>query len=261
MKIEKPLLTFDLETTGTDVASDRIVSIATKKIFPDGTVEDKYRLVNPIVDIPQEAIDVHGITNDMVKGEPKFVQIAKSIYKYMTDCDFIGFNAINFDLPLLAEEFGRYGIEFPLPDQRLIDVGSLFKLIERRTLSSAYQFYCGKELVDAHNAQADVDATYESLLGMIDMYDWNNHSVEELAKLSRSKWNNEELVEDQRIDLQGKLVRDNEGNAVLNFGKHKGKKLSHPDAESFVKWMLDKDFTMNTKIAIKRELKKLGKNV
>ena len=161
LNLKKPIVFFDLETTGVEVAKDRIVEIGIVKLFPDGTRESKVRLINPTIPIPEEAAEVHGITDDKVKGEPTFKQLAKNLHAYLKGCDLGGYNSNRFDVPLLVEEFLRCGIEFPEPTTNMIDVFKIFTINEQRTLEAAVKFYCDKDLEDAHSAEADINATID----------------------------------------------------------------------------------------------------
>lgn len=177
IKVNKPLAFFDLETTGVSTADDRIVSIAVKKYLPDGSVEDKYMLINPERPIPEGATQVHGISDEMVKDAPSFKKIAKSLHAFLEGCDLAGFNIINFDIPLLAEEFLRAGLSFPIIGTRFLDACTIYRIKEVRTLSAGYKFYCGKEMTDAHNAQADVNATCEVLEKQMELYEMDIDAV------------------------------------------------------------------------------------
>jgi DNA polymerase-3 subunit epsilon len=249
-KLKKPLAFFDLETTGLNVAEDRIVSIAIHKLNVDGTLKKKYRLVNPTIPIPTEASDVHGITDDKVKDEPTFAQLAKGIFAFIEDCDLGGYNMINYDLPLISEEFARCNIMFPSPTVKTVDAGRIFHLKEPRTLEAAYKKYCGKDLDDAHDAQADTEATYEVFMAQLEQYDDIGETVEEIHAFCKDG--------DERADLANKIILQ-DGEYYFNFGKSKGLRVQ--DDVGFANWMLDKDFTYNTKMVVKYALEKAGKKV
>lgn len=236
--LERPLVVFDLETTGVDVAKDRIVSIA-GKVFSGDAPETNHTfeyLINPGMPIPKAASDVHGITDEMVKNAPKFEQVAGEILARFSGADLAGFNLINFDVPMLWEEFARADTTWNLDGIQIVDAGNIFKKKEPRTLSAGVKFYCGREHADAHNALADVEATAAVLFAQMDIYDdLAKMNLPKLAEFSRM---------DNRIDLAGKFVRNEAGEAVYNFGKHKGARVS--DDPSFAAWMRGKDFTANT---------------
>jgi DNA polymerase-3 subunit epsilon len=246
MKLNRPLAFFDLEATGTDVAKDRIVSIAILKLFPDGSTEIKKRLINPDMKMTDEVIAIHGITNEMVADQPKFRELAKSLYEFLHNCDLAGFNSNNFDIPMLSEEFLRCDMDYPLPGTHFIDAGNIFKKKEERTLSAAFKFYCGQEHTNAHDAEADVLVTWEVLKGQMARYSDLPDTVEELAKFSAF---------DNRVDLAGKIVKDEAGNYLYNFGPKKGTPVK--DDTGLAYWMLGKDFTLNTKRVVERILEEI----
>jgi DNA polymerase-3 subunit epsilon len=243
--IDKPIAFFDLETTGLDIATTRIVSLTVIKLFPNGKREAKSTLVDPEIPIPAEATEIHGITNDAVKGKPKFKQIANSLRDFIGDSIIAGFNSNKFDVPVLAEEFLRAGLLFPKHDNILLDAGNIFKKKERRTLEAALMFYCGEELGDdAHDSYNDTVATLNVFIGQLEKYpDLAEMSIEEIAEFSKM---------DDRIDFAGRIALDDDGDYVFNFGKHKGTKVK--DEESYARWMLANDFTHNTKYFVKKAL-------
>lgn len=269
LKLKKPICFFDLETTGTNVSSDRIVEIAITKVFPDGTEEIKCRKLNPTIPIPLEASLVHGIYDEDVKDEPTFKQVAKGLHEFMKDCDLGGFNSNKFDVPLLLEEFHRVGIEFDIEHVNLVDVQNIFHQMEQRTLVAAYKFYCDKDLTHAHSAAADTNATYEVLQAMLDKYEKTEFTdkegntsipvVNDMDKLAVfSKRNN-------NVDLAGRFVYDKNEVACFNFGKHKGKPVEQVLSEepSYYAWMMNGEFSINTKkvletIKLKLLQKKFG---
>jgi len=187
LDLKRPLCFFDLETTGVNVVSDRIVEIAVLKLLPNGNKEGKTWLVNPEMPIPKGASDVHGITNEQVKDAPNFKTLSKEIYDFMKDCDWAGFNSDRFDIPLIAEEFMRAEVDFDLKNHKTIDVQTIFHKMEQRTLSAALKFYCDKELVNAHSAMADTDATYEVLLAQVERYDELENDLDFLSEFSTRK--------------------------------------------------------------------------
>ena len=230
----------DLETTGIDVTNDRIVEIAVVKIYPDGKEEVRCRRVNPTIPIPKEATAVHGITDEDVKDEPTFKEIAKSLAQMLEGCDFAGFNSNKFDFPLLAEEFLRAGIDFDFHKRRFIDVQTIFHKMEKRTLEAAYKFYCQKDLTDAHSAEADTLATYEVLKAQLDMYPDLENDVEWLASFSSHTRN---------VDFAGRIVLDDKDVEVFNFGKYKGRSVAEifEKEPSYYAWMMNGDFPLYTK--------------
>ena len=240
LKISKPICFFDLETTGVNVSLDRIVEISILKIFPNGNKESKTWLVNPGVPIPSEASNIHGITNDIVKNEPLFKMIASDIKSMINNCDLAGFNSNKFDIPLLAEELLRSEIDFSLENVATIDVQNIFHKMEQRTLSAAYQFYCGKSLDNAHSSKADTLATYEVLESQIEKYDDLENNVSFLSDFSKRGKN---------VDLAG-FIKYNEDNIpCFSFGKHKGKTVDYVlvNESGYFGWLLNADFPMYTK--------------
>ena len=240
LKLKRPLIFFDLETTGTNVTQDRIVELSFIKIYPDGREEKKSRRINPGIPIPAAATAVHHITDEDVKDEPTFRKIARSLHEIFEGCDIAGFNSNKFDVPLLMEEFGRCGINFDVAGRNFIDVQNIFHKMEQRTLVAAYRFYCGKELEGAHSALADTQATYEVLKQQLDRYTELENDVESLAKFSSSGKN---------VDLAARIVLDDQDRPVFNFGKHKGKTVKEVLKREpfFFDWIMQGDFPKNTK--------------
>ena len=181
LKLNRPIVFFDLETTGVNIVKDRIVEISILKVFPNGNKETKTWLVNPTIKIPNEVIAIHGITNEKIANEPTFDQLHKEILNLIEDCDLGGYNSNKFDIPLLAEEFLRCGVDFSMKNIKTVDVQNIFHKLEKRTLSAAYKFYCDKELVDAHSAEADTIATYEVLLAQIEKYSELENDIDFLS--------------------------------------------------------------------------------
>lgn len=254
LNLRNPLVFFDLETTGTDTAKDRIVEISILKVHPGGKEEVKTKLINPEMPIPPASTEIHGISDEDVKDAPVFKQIAKSLAEFMEGCDIAGFNSSRFDVPLLAEEFLRAGVDYDFSKRKMIDVQIIFHKKEQRTLEAALKFYCNKELTDAHSAEADTRATYEVLKGQLDMYPDLENDVDFLAKEFASYNNN--------VDLAGRIVLNDEGVEVFNFGKHKGKPVAHilKTEPSFFGWIMDADFPLNTKQVLTRiKLREMNK--
>ena len=233
---------FDLETTGTDALHDRIVEISMIKVMPDGTDIQRTVRVNPGMPIPAEATAVHHITDADVADKPLFSQLAEGLAQSFRGCDLAGFNSNRFDIPLLAEEFARAGIDFDFNECRFIDVQTIFHKKEQRTLSAAYKFYCGKNLDDAHSANADTRATYEVLMAQLDRYDDLPNDMEKLSEYSSQNKN---------VDLMGRLVYDDRHREVINFGKYKGQlavDVLRRDP-SYFSWIQQGDFASSTKRA------------
>lgn len=236
------MVIFDLETTGVNISNDRIVEISIIKVSPghEDKPEIKTRRINPEMHIPEEATAVHHISDDDVKNEPTFKQIAHSLADFIRGCDIAGFNSNRFDIPMLDEEFHRVGVEFDFHKARFVDVQTIFHKLEPRNLTAAYRFYCNKELVGAHGAQADSMATYEVLLAQLDKYESLPSDIEELSKFS-SQNNN--------VDLAGRLVYDSQHREVINFGKYKGQLASEVLSRDtgYYSWIMQGDFTNDTK--------------
>lgn len=243
IKLDRPLAFLDIESTGLNVTTDRIVEIAILKIQPNGAVNTKNYRVNPGIPIPKETSLIHGIYDKDVANEPGFGEIAPTLAMFLTDCDLGGYNSNYFDVPLLMEEFQRVGISFDVDDRRLIDVQKIFHLMEKRTLEAAYQFYCNKELVNTHTASADAHATYEILIGQLEKYPELDNNVAFLDKFTRTE---------QFVDLGRRMVYKND-EVYFNFGKHKGKKVVDVlEAEpQYYDWIMNNDFLHDTKQKLK----------
>lgn len=247
LNLKRPLIIFDLETTGINILHDRIVEISIIKVSPghEDKPEIKSRRINPEMHIPEEATAVHHISDEDVADAPTFKQVAHSLADFIRGCDIAGFNSTRFDIPMLDEEFRRVGVDFDFHKAKFVDVQTIFHKLEPRNLSAAYRFYCGKELVGAHGALADTQATYEVLLAQLEKYESLPGDVTELSKFS-SQNNN--------VDLAGRLIYDDKGREIINFGKYKGQ----PAAEVLAKdpgyygWILQGDFTSDTKRAFTR---------
>ena len=246
LNIKNPIVFFDLETTGIDVAKDRIVELCYIKVFPNGNEESKTMRINPTVHIPEHTTEIHGITDDDVKDCPTFAQIAKNLYKTLEGCDLAGFNSNRFDIPLLVEEFLRCGIDFDLTKRKFIDVQTIYHKLEQRTLTAAYKFYCGKDLTNAHSADADTRATLEVLEAQLDKYpDVLQNDINFLDEFSKTNKN---------VDFAGRIIYNDKGEEVFNFGKHKGKLVKDilKKEPSFYNWMMQGDFALNTKQVLTR---------
>lgn len=254
LNLKNPIIFFDIESTGLNVSSDRIVELSALKIFPNGDQELKTRRLNPTIPITPEAQAVHGISNEDVKDCPTFKEVARSLANWMTGCDFAGYNSIKFDVPMLAEEFLRAGIDFDFRKRKLVDIQNIFHKMEQRTLSAAYKFYCSKSLENAHSAEADTVATFEILESQLDMYkDTLENDVEFLSKFS---------IRSNSLDYAGRIVLNEKDVPVFNFGKHKGKPVSSVfRAEpSYYSWMMNGDFTLDTKQVLTKLYKEFCTN-
>ena len=240
LQLTKPICFFDLETTGTNVAKDRIVEISILKVYPNGNKESKTWLVNPEIPIPPEVEAIHGISNEKVANEPTFKELSKEIYTMIKDSDLAGFNSDRFDIPLLAEEMLRAGVDFDMKNMVSVDVQTIFHKMEKRTLEAAYKFYCDKNLTDAHSAEADTEATYEVLLAQLQRYPELENNVKKLAEFSTHR---------KFADFAGFLGYDEDGDTIFSFGKHKGKKVEQvlDEEPGYFGWILNADFPLYTK--------------
>jgi len=239
LQLQRPIAFIDLETTGINLGTDRIVEIAIVKIGTDGSKLKKRKLINPQMPIPAESSAIHGITDEMVKDAPTFKAAANEIKQFIEHCDIGGYNSNRFDIPMLVEEFLRSGISFSVDGRKLLDVQKVFHLMEQRTLSAAYQFYCNKVLHDAHSAEADAEATFEILLAQVERYPKIGTTVEDICKF---------CGEDDIVDFARRFVKQN-GVEVFNFGKFKGRPVAEVlKAEpQYYDWMMRGDFPMHTK--------------
>lgn len=246
LNLKNPIIFFDLETTGVDVSKDRIVEICYIKVWPNGNEVSRTMRINPGMHIPEQASAVHGIYDADVAECPTFKEVAKEIAGDFTGCDLAGFNSNRFDLPMLAEEFLRAQVDIDLTRHRAIDVQVIYHKLEQRTLSAAYKFYCGAELVNAHSALADTRATYEILQAQLDHYpDVLVNDMEFLSQFSSFTRN---------ADFAGRIVYDDAGNEVFNFGKYKGEKVETVllRDSGYYAWMMNGDFPLNTKQVLTR---------
>lgn len=273
LNLTKPLIVFDLETTGLDLVNDRIIQVSYIKVMPDGREERKSLYVNPGKEIPAEVVALTGITNEMVHDAPAFKQVAAQLQQTFTGCDFAGFNSNNFDIPMLAEEFLRAGVEMDFSKARLIDAHTIFCKMERRSLAAAYKFYCGHKMEDdftAHRADQDTEATYCVLKGELDRYAPGvqeeadrvlNNDMDELAEFSKRNDNVDfagRIVWQELKDADGNVILDEKGeprkHEVFNFGKYKGWDVAEilTKDPGYFTWVLGSDFTNNTKQVLTR---------
>ncbi len=273
LNLKKPLAFFDLETTGVNVASDRIVEIAILKVHPDGRVERRpdsangptRLLINPEMHIPAESSMVHGIWDKDVMDAPTFREIAPKLFKFLYDCDLAGFNSNKFDIPILAEEFLRCEIEFSIENRNLIDVQNIFHLMEQRTLKAGYKFYCGKELINAHEAMADVDATYAVFLAQLERYRDAEIEIEAGVKVKPIVNDMEQLHKvsqrHRNVDFMGRIVLNENDEEIFNFGKHKGRTVEEVlrMEPGYYGWMISGDFPLYTKKVLRDIKERLSK--
>ncbi|SFN26765.1 DNA polymerase-3 subunit epsilon [Chitinophaga sp. YR627] len=239
LQLKRPLAVIDLETTGTNVATDRIIEIAIIKVFPDKSVQTKVKRIHPGMPIPPASTAIHGISDEDIKDCPTFKQCANELRQYMENCDLAGYNSNRFDIPLLVEEFLRAGLDFDTKDRKFIDVQKIFHLMEKRTLSAAYKFYCDKDLLNAHSAEADALATYEILEAQLSRYEQLQAEVAPLAEFTK---------EDDYVDFARRMVIQN-GVEMFNFGKYKGRAVREvlKIEPQYYDWMMKADFPLNTK--------------
>jgi DNA polymerase III, epsilon subunit and related 3''-5'' exonucleases len=240
LNLTKPVVFFDLETTGTSVTNDRIVEISYLKVFPDGTEVSRTQRVNPEMHIPEAATAVHHISDEDVSDCPTFRQIAQNIANIFEGSDIAGFNSNRFDVPMLAEEFLRAGVDMDFSKPRFIDVQVIYHKMEQRTLSAAYKFYCGKNLDDAHSAEGDTRATYEVLKAQLDRYEELQNDI---------KWLSEYTSFTRNVDFSGHFVYNDKDEEIVNFGKYKGRSLAEVIKRdpSYYDWIMKSDFPLNTK--------------
>ncbi|MBN2669305.1 MAG: 3'-5' exonuclease [Bacteroidales bacterium] len=240
LNLSKPLIIFDLETTGINVTKDRIVEIALLKIHPNGKEEEKTYRINPTIPIPKDASSIHHIYDEDVKDAPTFKEVGKEIAQFIEGCDLAGFNSNKFDIPLLAEEFLREDINFDMHKRRFVDVQTIFHKMEQRTLSAAYQFYCNQNLENAHSAMADTRATYEVLKAQISRYESLKNDVDYLSQFSNHQ---------KTADLMGRVILNKHDQEVINFGKYKGETIESvlEKDPGYYGWLMNADFPLYTK--------------
>jgi DNA polymerase III subunit epsilon len=253
LKLKRPLAFIDLETTGLNVSTDRIVELSVLKISPNGKEEWMSQRINPEMPIPAKCSAIHGIKDEDVAGAPTFKEVAKNLATFLEGCDLAGYNAIKFDIPVLAEEFLRANIDFNFKKRRYIDVQIIFHKKEQRTLTAAYLFYCRKELEGAHGSKADTAATFEVLKSQLDKYPDLENDVEKLADYSSYN---------TIVDFAGRIILDENGIEIFNFGKHKGKsvELVFNEEPAYYSWMMNGDFPLYTKkVLTEIKLRSFGK--
>lgn len=243
LNLKNPLVFFDLETTGTNINTDRVVEISYLKVHPNGNEESKTMRINPEMPIPANVSLIHGIYDQDVADCPTFKEVAKNIAKDIEGCDLAGFNSNRFDVPVLVEEFLRAGVDIDISKRKFVDVQVIFHKKEQRTLSAAYKFYCQKDLEDAHSAEADTRATYEVLMSQLEKYPDLENDVAYLAEYS---------LQNKNVDFAGRMIYDETGAEVFNFGKYKGQKVSEvlQKDPGYYGWIIGSDFTLNTKAVL-----------
>lgn len=245
LKLSRPIIFFDLETTGTNITHDRIVEISLIKVMPDGTEIERTRRINPEMPIPAEATAVHHITDEDVAQEPTFRQVAKSLAEMFAGCDIAGFNSNRFDIPVLLEEFNRVNVPIDIHNARFVDVQTIFHKREPRNLIAAYKFYCGGDLEEAHSANADTRATLDVLKAQLDHYPDLPNDIVALSEYSSHNRN---------VDFAGRLIYDDNNTEIINFGKHKGRPAEEVlrKEPGYYSWIMQGDFPQNTKDAFAR---------
>ena len=253
LNLTRPIAFFDLETTGIKVTTDRIVEICIIRVAPDGSSKIKTLRINPEMHIPEEVTAIHGIRDEDVKNAPKFSEVAHELVQFLDNCDLAGFNSNHFDIPLLAEEFFRAGTDFDLKGRRFVDIQNIFHKMEPRNLKAAYKFYCGKELVNAHSAEADTMATYEILMAQLDRYKdiefEDRKGVRSIPVVNDIKTLSEFSNATRNVDLIGHIIFNDKDEEVFNFGKHKGKLVAQVfrDEPSYYDWIMKSEFPLSTK--------------
>lgn len=240
LQLKNPIVFFDLETTGTNIVSDRIVEIAYHKVSPNGREETKSLRINPEMHIPESSSAIHGIYDADVAGCPTFKAVAKEIVRDIEGCDLAGYNSNRFDIPLLAEELLRADVDIDLSKRKFVDVQVVFHKMEQRTLGAAYKFYCDKDLVGAHGAEADTLATYEVLKAQLDRYPELKNDIDFLSKFT---------TQNNNVDFAGRIIYDDKGDEIINFGKYKGQKVTDvlKTDMGYYGWMMNSDFSLHTK--------------
>lgn len=240
LQLKNPIVFFDLETTGTNIVTDRIVEISYHKVSPNGREETKTIRINPEMHIPETSTAIHGISDEDVADCPTFKSVAKEIVRDIEGADLAGYNSNRFDIPLLAEELLRAEVDIDLMKRKFVDVQVIFHKMEQRTLSAAYKFYCEKELINAHGAEADTLATYEVLKAQLDRYPELQNDVEFLSKFT---------TQNNNVDFAGRMIFNDKGEELINFGKYKGQKVTDilKNDMGYYGWMMNSDFPLHTK--------------
>lgn len=252
LNLKNPICFFDLEATGMNISKDRIIEIAMIKIMPNGDVQRKATLINPMMPIPPESSAIHGIFDADVQGKPAFKDVAKEYARFLEGTDLSGFSILKFDVPMLVEEFLRAGVEFDYERKRIIDTQKIYHLMEKRTLAAAYKFYLNKELADSHTAEADAEACMEVLMAQLLRYD-GHHVTDGLGKKIGEIKNDvdilNELCNGKMVDLAGRMALNEKGEEIFNFGKHKNKQVLAvlKQEPAYYDWVMNGDFPLDTK--------------
>lgn len=252
LNLRNPLCIFDIETTGMSITRDRIIEIAVVKMMPNGEILRKSNVVNPTIPIPAESTVFHGLTDEDVKDKPTFKDLARDYLRFFEGADLAGFSVMKLDIPMLVEEFNRCGIDFDYSRKKIIDAQKIFHLMEKRTLKAAYKFYLNKELNDSHSAEADTDATLEVLLAQVEKYDGQDvtdSSDRKVGEIRNDMDTLSQLTTLDMVDLAGRMIRNEKGEEIFNFGKHKNKPVTRVFKEepAYYDWMMNGDFPMDTK--------------
>jgi DNA polymerase III subunit epsilon len=252
LNLRNPICFFDLETTGINITQDRIIEIGMIKMMPNGEVLRKSNVLNPTIPIPLESSLIHGIYDADVKDKPTFKEVAKEYAKFLEGTDLSGFNILKFDIPILVEEFLRNGVEFDFSRKKIVDAQKIFHLMEKRTLSAAYKFYCNKDIQDAHTAEADAEASMEVLIAQVERYigqDVTDGLGKKIGEIKNDMDALSKITSSELVDLAGRMVKNDKGQEVFNFGKHKSKVVVMvlKQEPSYYDWMMNGDFPMDTK--------------
>lgn len=250
--LRNPICFFDIESTGTNITHDRIVEIAVIKVMPNGEVFRKSNVLNPGIPIPPESSIFHGLTDADVKDKPTFKEVAREYAKFIEGADLSGFSILKMDVPMLVEEFIRAGVDFDYQRKKIIDSQKIFHLMEKRTLSAAYRFYVNKELQESHTAEADAEASMEVLLAQLSRYDGQNVTDATGRKIGEIRNDMDvlsKLIDDDMVDLAGRMIKNEKGEEIFNFGKHKGKTVTavFKQEPAYYDWMMNGDFPQDTK--------------
>jgi DNA polymerase III subunit epsilon len=252
LNLRNPLCVFDIETTGTSITKDRIIEIAVVKLMPNGEALRRHHIINPTIPIPKESTRFHGLTDEDVKDKPTFKEVAKDYARFFEGADLAGFSMMKLDIPMLVEEFLRCGIDFDYSRKKILDAQKIFHLMEKRTLKAAYKFYLNKDLGDSHTAEADTDATLEILLAQIERYDGQDVTDASDRKIGEIKNDIDtlaKLTQADMVDLAGRMIRNERGEEIFNFGKHKNRLVTEvlKQEPAYYDWVMNGDFPIDTK--------------
>ena len=252
LNLRNPICFFDIESTGVNITHDRIIEIAVLKLMPNGEILRKTNLLSPGIPIPPESSVFHGIYDEDVKNKPTFKEVAREYARFMEGADLSGFSILKMDVPMLVEEFLRAGVDFDYQRKRIIDAQKIFHLMEKRTLGAAYRFYTNKELKDSHSAEVDAEASMEVLLAQVEKYD--GQDVVDISGKKVGEIRNDvdvlsKMISADMVDLAGRMIKNDKGEEIFNFGKHKNKKVSavFKEEPAYYDWMMNGDFPQDTK--------------